>query len=58
MSLPLIRRTTETIANTVNLITAEQMSRLVRTKQVDRAFIAFIRPADEEDVQEEQDDVE
>ena len=53
MSLPLTKRTTETIANTVNLITAKQMSWLVRTKQVDRAFIAFIRLADEEDVQEE-----
>ena len=43
------------MANELSLISAKQMSRLVRTKQIDRAFIAFIRLADE-DVQEEQQD--
>ena len=58
MSLPLIRRKTEDTANEISLISAKQMSRLLKMKEVDHAFVAFIRLADEEDVQVESSDVE
>ena len=43
VQLPLRKSKVEPEASDVNVISAKQMSRLLQTKQVERAYIGFIR---------------
>ena len=52
ISLPLAKLGEDMLAHLVNMIIAKQMSRLLKRKQVDNAFLGFVRMVKEEDVVE------
>ena len=52
ISLPLAKQGEDTSAHLVNMISAKQMSQLFKRKQVDNAFLGFVRMVKEDNVAE------